>query len=66
MANDPKCPCGSCISYMNVALTCAQCGAACCEQCATPFDGKVMCKACAEKYRAINLLPEPPESEDDF
>jgi hypothetical protein len=67
MANEtPPCRCGSQVSYLNVALTCAQCKSPICEQCATPFDGRVFCKECAERFRQINLLPEPPESEDDF
>jgi hypothetical protein len=67
MANGPKtCSCGSVVSYLNVELTCGVCGAACCEQCGTPIESKVLCKQCADKYRQINLLPEPPEDEDDF
>jgi len=61
------CPkCASAINFVNAALTCSLCKGTCCEQCATPYDGQILCSDCAVKYRQINLLPEPPEEEDDF
>ena len=62
-----QCPCcRSAINFAKVLLTCGVCRKVCCEQCGTPYENQILCKECAHKYRQINLLPEPPEDEEDF